>query len=91
MPQRCHAKFSMAPLMRSLAIETAAELAECAGVDRRRAHEWISNGVGWAKADELAIKLTDRHPCLIWGNEWWLAVERRHRRQRRAARGGVRP
>lgn len=44
------------------------------GVDSRQVYRWRAQGVTWAQADELAIRV-GLHPGDVWGRAWWELVD----------------
>lgn len=49
-------------------------LARLVGVTPRTVHRWAHEGVPVFAADRAAAALDD-HPCLIWGEAWWVAAD----------------
>jgi hypothetical protein len=40
------------------------------GISPRTAQRWVREGVNWATADRVAVKILGRHPQSVWGQSW---------------------
>lgn len=58
------------PLERLLSGSCAGATARTLGVDLRQIYRWRRQGVTWALADELAVRV-GLHPAVVWGRDWW--------------------
>lgn len=67
-------RLPFAPLEQIAGKGCGLQTARALGIHPRMVYRWRHNGLTWAQADELAVRL-GLHPATVWGRAWWAAAD----------------